>query len=110
MREAILVPIILVISFIGAYAVNSSLFDVGLALIFGVVGYFLTKFGFPLPPIVMGLLLGPIAEESLRQSLVVSDGSWAIFVTKPISAVFLLVTALIVIRKAYVLLFKKDPS
>ncbi len=109
-REAILVPIILVISFIGAYAVNSSLFDVGLALIFGVVGYFLTKFGFPLPPIVMGLLLGPIAEESLRQSLVVSDGSWAIFVTKPISAAFLLVTALIVIRKAYVLLFKKDPS
>ena len=109
-REAILVPIILVISFIGAYAVNSSLFDVGLALIFGVVGYFLTKFGFPLPPIVMGLLLGPIAEESLRQSLVVSDGSWAIFVTKPISAVFLLVTALIMVRKAYVLLFKKDPS
>jgi len=50
------------------------------------------------------------AEEGLRQSLVVSDGSWTIFVTKPISAVFLLVTALIVVRKAYVLLFKKDPS
>jgi putative tricarboxylic transport membrane protein len=108
LREAILVPIILVISFIGAYAVNSSLFDVGTALVFGVIGYFLTKFAFPLAPIVMGLILGPIAEEGLRQSLMVSNGSWAIFFTKPISAVFLGVTALIVMRKAYVLLFPKD--
>jgi len=107
-REAILVPIILVISFIGAYAVNSSLFDVGIALLFGVVAYFLIKFGFPLPPIVMGLILGPIAEESLRQSLVVSEGSWTIFIIKPISAAFLIVTALIVIRKAYVLAFSKE--
>ncbi len=107
-REAILVPIILVISFIGAYAVNSSLFDVGIALIFGVVAYFLIKFGFPLPPIVMGLILGPIAEESLRQSLVVSEGSWTIFIIKPISAAFLIVTALIVLRKAYVLIFSKE--
>lgn len=107
-RESILVPVILVISFIGAYAVNSSLFDVGLALIFGVIGYLLNKFGFPLPPILMGIILGPIAEEGLRQSLMVSDGSWSILVTKPISAVFLGVTALIVLRKAYVLLFRKD--
>jgi len=77
-------------------------------MVFGVIGYFLIKFGFPLPPVVMGLLLGPIAEEGLRQSLVVSDGSWMIFISKPISAVFLAVTALIVIRKAYVLLFKKE--
>ena len=107
-RESILVPVILVISFIGAYAVNSSLFDVGLALIFGFTGYLLNKFGFPLPPILMGIILGPIAEEGLRQSLMVSDGSWSILVTKPISAVFLGVTALIVMRKAYVLLFRKD--
>jgi len=107
-REAILVPIILVISFIGAYAVNSSLFDVGIALIFGVIAYFLIKFGFPLPPIVMGLILGPIAEESLRQSLVVSEGSWTIFITKPISATFLVIASLIVIRKAYVLIFSKE--
>ena len=107
-REEVLVPSILVISFIGAYAVNSSLFDVGLALIFGVLGYFLTKFQFPLPPILMGLILGPIAEESMRQSLVASSGSWTIFVTKPISALFLLATALIVLRKIYVLIFSKE--
>lgn len=69
-REAILIPVILVICFVGSYAENSSLFDVGLAVVFGVVGYFLTKFDFPLPPIVMGLILGPIAEEGLRQSLI----------------------------------------
>jgi putative tricarboxylic transport membrane protein len=107
-REAILVPAILVISFIGAYAVNSSLFDVGTALVFGVIGYFLTKCGFPLPPILMGLILGPIAEESLRQSLVVSDGSWTILVTKPISAIFLAITLVMVLRKAYNLLFSAN--
>jgi len=58
----------------------------------------------------MGLLLGPIAEEGLRQSLVVSDGSWIIFLTKPISALFLAVTTLMVLRKAYVLLFSKNPK
>lgn len=107
-KESILVPIILVISFIGAYAVNSSLFDVGMALIFGILGYVLNKFNFPLAPILMGIILGPIAEEGLRQSLMVSDGSWSILVTQPISAVFLSVTLLIVLRKAYVLAFKKD--
>jgi putative tricarboxylic transport membrane protein len=107
-KESILVPIILVISFIGAYAVNSSLFDVGLALVFGVLGYLLNKFNFPLAPILMGIILGPIAEEGLRQSLMVSDGSWSILVTQPISATFLGVTLLIVLRKVYVLAFKKD--
>jgi putative tricarboxylic transport membrane protein len=104
LREALLVPIILVICFVGAYAINSSLFDVGLSLVFGVVGYFLTKFGFPLAPIIMGLILGPIAEEGLRQSLMVSGGSWLIFVAKPFSAVFLGVTALIILHKVYVLI------
>lgn len=104
-REAILVPSILVISFLGAYAINSSLFDVGIAFVFGVVGYLLTKFKFPLAPIVMGMVLGPIAEEGLRQSLMVSNGSWSILITQPISAVFLLLTAFIVLRKVYVLLF-----
>jgi len=107
-KESVLVPIILVISFVGAYAVNASLFDVGIALVFGVVGYLLNKFEFPLAPILMGIILGPIAEESLRQSLIVSEGSWLILVTRPISAIFLSVTLIVVIRKAYVLILKKS--
>jgi putative tricarboxylic transport membrane protein len=109
-RESILVPIILVVSFVGAFAVNSSLFDVGLALIFGVIGYLLNKFGFPLPPILMGIILGPIAEEGLRQSLMVSEGSWSILMTRPISAVFLSVTTVILLRKIYVLIRQKDSA
>ncbi|MEW6668007.1 MAG: tripartite tricarboxylate transporter permease [Thermodesulfobacteriota bacterium] len=109
-REAILIPAIMVICFVGSYAENSSLFDVGLALLFGVVGYFLTKFDFPLPPIVMGIILGPIAEEGLRQALIVSDGSWSIFITKPISAAFLLLTSIVVVRRAYALFFRITPS
>ncbi|MCB2191362.1 MAG: tripartite tricarboxylate transporter permease [Deltaproteobacteria bacterium] len=106
-REAILVPVILVLSFLGAYSINSSLFDVGISCVFGVVGYILNKYNFPLAPIVMGLILGPIAEEGLRRSLMVSKGSWSILVTQPISASFLALSALIVFRKAYVLLFSK---
>jgi putative tricarboxylic transport membrane protein len=108
-REAILVPAILIVCFVGAYADNYSLFDVGLALVFGVIGYFLAKFDFPIPPVVMGMVLGPIAEEGLRQSLIVSDGSWAIFVTKPISAAFLALTLIVVLHRMYALFFRKNP-
>lgn len=109
-REAILVPVILVLSFLGAYSINSSLFDVGIACVFGVVGYVLNKYNFPLAPIVMGLILGPIAEEGLRQSLMMSKGSWSVLVTQPISASFLVLSALIVLRKVYVLLFSKKSA
>jgi putative tricarboxylic transport membrane protein len=108
LKESILVPVILVICFVGAYAVNNSLFDVGLSLIFGVLGYFLSKLDFPLAPIVMGLILGPIAEEGLRQSLMVSGGSWLIFLTHPIAAVFLGITVLVIARRAYTLLFRNE--
>jgi len=109
-REAILVPVILVISFVGSYAVNSSLFDVSLTLIFGLLGYFLTRFNFPLAPIIMGLVLGPMAEEGLRQSLAVSQGSWLIFFSHPVSGIFLTISVLIVLFKVYKLLRdeKKD--
>ena len=109
-REAMLVPIILVLSFLGAYSINTSLFDVGISCVFGVIGYVLNKYRFPLAPIVMGLILGPIAEEGLRQSLMMSKGSWSILVTQPISASFLALSALIVFRKVYVLLFPKKPA
>jgi putative tricarboxylic transport membrane protein len=109
-REAILVPVILVLSFLGAYSINSSLFDVGISCVFGIIGYILNKFNFPLAPIVMGIILGPIAEEGLRQSLMVSKGSWSILVTQPISATFLALSALVLIRKMYVLFFSKQKA
>jgi putative tricarboxylic transport membrane protein len=81
---------------LGAYSINQSLFDVWVMLGFGIVGYFLRKLDFPLAPAVLGLILGPMLEKSLRTSLEMSAGSFGIFVTRPISA-FLLGLAVVVL-------------
>ena len=86
----ILFPLILLFTIIGSYSVNNSLFDVSLTIFFGVVGYLLRKFNFEAAPLIMAFVLGPILEESFRQSLIISRGSFAIFVNRPISLAFLL--------------------
>jgi putative tricarboxylic transport membrane protein len=88
---AILTPLIVVICAIGAYAVHSSMIDVWYMLIFGVIGYVFKKLDYPLAPLVLALVLGDLAENALRQSLIMSQGSLAIFVTRPLAG---LITAL----------------
>ena len=70
---------------IGVYEVNHSIVDVWIMLIMGVVGYGMKKFGFDPAPLVLGLVISPIFEMSLRQSLIMSDGTWLIFLQRPIS-------------------------
>ncbi len=82
-----LTPIIVLLSVIGAYAVNNSTLDIWLLLLFGVVGYIFKKLSYPLAPLVVALVLGDMTEEALRQSLIMSDGSLLIFITRPIAAV-----------------------
>jgi len=82
---------------IGAYSVNQQVEDVYLLAICGVVGFLGKKYGFEGAPLILGFILGPKIEVSLRQSLITSDGSFSIFVTRPISAVFIAVTVAIVI-------------
>jgi putative tricarboxylic transport membrane protein len=77
------------ISIAGAYSLQNSLFDVWVALTFGVLGYLMKRFDYPAAPLVLALVLGPLLEMSLRQSLQISHGSLAIFVTRPGSAVLL---------------------
>jgi putative tricarboxylic transport membrane protein len=84
---AILTPLIVVVCAIGSYAVHSSMIDIWYMLIFGVVGYAFKKLDYPLAPLVLALVLGDLAENALRQSLIMSQGSLAIFFTRPISAV-----------------------
>jgi putative tricarboxylic transport membrane protein len=84
---AILTPLIVVICAIGAYAVHNSMIDIWYMLIFGVIGYVFKKLDYPLAPLVLALVLGDLAENALRQSLIMSQGSLAIFFTQPISAV-----------------------
>ncbi len=85
----VLYPTILVCSLLGVYAVNGSVVDVWIMLATGVLGYVLRKLDFETAPIVLGLVLAPMMELALRQSLAMSDGRYAILVTRPISATLL---------------------
>ncbi|MBI3989220.1 MAG: tripartite tricarboxylate transporter permease, partial [candidate division NC10 bacterium] len=85
---AVLTPVIVLLSAIGAYAVSNRMFDVWLMLLFGVVGYVFKKLEYPLAPLVIALVLGDMAETALRQSLIMSHGSLAIFFTRPLAAIF----------------------
>lgn len=82
----IIAPIIIVLCIIGSFAINNSVFDVGLMMIFGVIGYIFDRLKIPTAPMVLGLILGSMLDNSLHQSLLISDGSFMIFVDSPISA------------------------
>ena len=92
-----LYPIILVCSLLGVYAVNGSTVDVWIMVAMGVLGYGLRKLDFETAPIVLGLVLAPMMELSLRQSLSLSNGNYAVFVTRPISATLLAVGAVLLV-------------
>jgi putative tricarboxylic transport membrane protein len=81
-------PLIILFSVIGAYSIRFLIFDVWVALIFGVLGYLMRKLGFPIAPMVLASVLAQMLETSLQQSLLISQGSVAIFFTRPIAAVF----------------------
>jgi len=83
---AILTPLIVVVCAVGAYAVHSSMIDIWYMIIFGVIGYAFKKLDYPLAPLVLALVLGDHAENALRQSLIMSQGSLTIFATRPIAA------------------------
>jgi putative tricarboxylic transport membrane protein len=76
---SVIAPVIIVICAIGAYTVHSSMFDVVLMLVFGVLGYFFKKLKYPLAPLVLALVLGDMAEASFRQAMLLSQGSLSIF-------------------------------
>jgi putative tricarboxylic transport membrane protein len=88
---AILTPLIVVVCAIGSYAVHNSMIDVWYMLIFGVVGYVFKKLDYPLAPLVLALVLGDLAENALRQSLIMSQGSLRIFFVRPISGAIMAV-------------------
>ena len=97
----ILFPLILLFCLIGVYSMNNLSFDLYVMLFFGVVGWIMRKFGYEGAPLILAYVLGPMLENALRQSLLISQGSFLIFVTRPISAAalgfafFLLLTTLL---------------
>lgn len=85
----VLVPIIIVLCAVGSYSVNHTMIDVFVMLAAGIFGYIMIKLDFSMSPIVIGIILGPMAETNLRRALTMSDGDFSVFVTRPISATFL---------------------
>ena len=89
MPFTILAPIIFVLCIIGGYAPTQDMHDVWLMLIFGIVGYLMRKLDYPMAPAVLAIVLGPLAETSLRQSLLMSSGSFNVFFSRPISGLIM---------------------
>jgi putative tricarboxylic transport membrane protein len=101
----VMAPIILVLSIIGAFTVRNSLFDVFVALILGGIGYFLQKYRWPVVPLILCFILGPMLEQSFVQSMAMSSGKFSIFFVRPISvtilifSLVLLFVSLVLIRR-----------
>lgn len=91
-----LAPLIVLFSIIGAYSIRSLMFDVWVMLIFGFVGYLMRKLGVPLAPMVLAAVLAKLVEQSFRQSLATSHGSFGIFFTRPISGVLMAVAIVLI--------------
>jgi len=83
----ILFPLILLFCLIGSYGLKNNVFDMLVMIFFGIIGYLFRKFGYEGAPLILAFVLGPMFELNLRQSLIISKGSFLIFFTRPISAV-----------------------
>ncbi len=88
---------IIIISVAGVYGSSNSVFEVGILFLFGLLGYCFRRFEFPMAPLIIGMILGPMAETSLRQALVISMGDYSTFLTRPISAVILAISAILLL-------------
>ena len=105
---SVLFPLILLFCLIGAYSLNNNVWDIIVMVFFGIFGYLMRKFNYEAAPFVFALVLSPMFEESLRQSLLMSEGSFAIFFTRPISCV-LMVTGIVLFSVAALPWFKRKP-
>ncbi|RCW48645.1 tripartite tricarboxylate transporter permease [Halanaerobium sp. MA284_MarDTE_T2] len=97
----VVISIIILLCTIGAYANRTNVFDIWVMLIFGIIAYFLEEQDYPLAPIILGLVLGGIAEPSMRRALSMSYGSFTIFFTRPISATLLILSLILFIWSMY---------
>ncbi len=92
---------IIVVSMAGVFGASNSVFDIGLLFAFGLLGYTMRRFGFPAAPLIVGMILAPMAEQSMRQALTISQGEWSAFVTRPISGTLLAISLLLLVLPAW---------
>jgi putative tricarboxylic transport membrane protein len=95
--KTIIMPVVFVLCTIGAFAIAQRLFDVWVMLGFGVLGFILRRFNYPMAPFVLGIVLGDLLDKNLRRGLVLSDGDLTPFFLRPISAVMAAIVVLTVL-------------
>jgi putative tricarboxylic transport membrane protein len=95
--EALLYPLILAFSTLGIYSVNRDVIDLCMVLGIGVLGFFMRRFGYPLAPVILGLVLGPLLETQFRRALIGSRGDWTVFVSSPLAGSILGLALLIIL-------------
>jgi putative tricarboxylic transport membrane protein len=106
-RKSILFPVVLVLCTLGTYSYHSNAFDCITMVIFGLIGYAMRKLEFPLSPLVIAFILGPEIESSLRQSLIISNGSLSVFLSRPLSLFLVVITVVSVCAMAWKDLVKR---
>jgi putative tricarboxylic transport membrane protein len=87
--QPIIIAIVVLFCIVGAYAERNNIADVGMILVFGVVGYLFDRYGFPIAPMVLGTILGPLAESSFLRSMIRYENDWTIFFRRPMSCTML---------------------
>lgn len=88
---------IIIISTAGVYGAANSVFDVGLLFVFGLIGFVMRRFDFPVAPLIVGMILAPMAEQSMRQALTISQGDWFTFFTRPLSGALMVIAVLLLV-------------
>lgn len=101
MPKSVLTPAILLLCVVGTYAINNSMFDVGIMFAAGIIGYFMQKWDYPASPVVLALIMGPMAEANFRRALSLSGGSLDFLYTRPITVVLLSVAILTLLMPLY---------
>jgi TctA family transporter len=103
----ILMPGILMFCIVGSFAINNTTFDVGVMMVMGVIGYFLEASGFPVAPVVLGIVLGPIVEKNFMMSMIKTDWDATQFFTRPVSAILCIITLFIWFSPIFMTLLEK---
>jgi len=105
--SVILTPVVFIFCFVGTYALNNNINDIYFMIIAGITGFVLLKLDFAMPPVILGLILGTKIETNLSKSLAISDGSFSIFFTRPISCVLLIIAAFSLLSPVLVPMLKR---
>jgi putative tricarboxylic transport membrane protein len=89
------------------YGAGNSVFNVGLLFVFGLVGFVMRRFDFPAAPLIVGLILAPMAEQSMRQALTISQGDWFTFFTRPLSGGLMAISVLLLVLPSLLRVYRQ---